>query len=238
MKKIYIVILILGLCPLAHAENNLNQTYTHNTTRKHTSTPHFKKLSSSSPHFTLGADIATIKAKLPHKHTTFITDDITITSPNKFKSGSLNAGIKFNKFITLETFYQQSATKKEHTQNLIANITEFNNKESIKYSAYGADIIGFITLYQHLDLLASLGLGQYKFKTKKDIDLYNTIVNVGYHKSSHTNFDSLGIRFGLGFQYNITEHFALRSLLRYITLTNDDYIKHLTEITFGARYTF
>ena len=54
----------------------------------------------------------------------------------------------------------------------------------------------------------------------------------------NNDFDSLGIRLGIGGQYNITDHIALRAMARYIHMTDDEYIKSMTELSLGLRYMF
>jgi len=50
----------------------------------------------------------------------------------------------------------------------------------------------------------------------------------------------LGLRLGIGAQYNIDEHFSINGMARYIQLddSSDDIIKDMTEFSVGVRYAF
>ena len=51
------------------------------------------------------------------------------------------------------------------------------------------------------------------------------------------NEDGLGVRGGLGLQYNINDNLAVRGLARYVYLDMDE-VDYLTEFTAGVRYSF
>lgn len=97
-------------------------------------------------------------------------------------------------------------------------------------------LFGYIPVSRDFELLGALGIGQYDFTGS---DKYQA--NVGYLYIGGEDkgaFDSLGIRIGVGAQYNITDHFALRAMARYVILNDDDYVKNLTEFSLGLRYMF
>ena len=49
--------------------------------------------------------------------------------------------------------------------------------------------------------------------------------------------DALGIRFGIGLQYNINKHYTLRGSVRHVVLDMDA-VDNLTEFSVGLRYNF
>jgi outer membrane autotransporter protein len=96
---------------------------------------------------------------------------------------------------------------------------------------------------QDFELLASLGLAQYNFKAKQRVSnfVYNTGVGAGFWVNSEDekiSDDSLCCRLGLGVQYNINQHLALRAMARYVKMNDDENIRRLTEISLGLRYMF
>jgi opacity protein-like surface antigen len=168
----------------------------------------------------IGFDIGRTYAKL-----TDTDDEDLFKDKNNSISGVI--GLKFNKNFGLEAFYQQSDKAKKSVDYGIAQMST-----SLQYSAYGADFLGYLPVSQDFEVLASLGLAQYDLKAKASGHLY------GIPFSEKDSEDSLGYRFGLGLQYNINQHLALRTMAHYIQLDKDEDIKHLTEISLGLRYMF
>ena len=83
-------------------------------------------------------------------------------------------------------------------------------------------------------MLASLGLGQYDFETSyKDV-----VEGYGSLGGETKDFDSLGIRVGIGAQYSLTNNLAIRGMARYVKMNDDEYVKSLTELSLGLRYMF
>jgi opacity protein-like surface antigen len=170
----------------------------------------------------IGFDIGRTYTKL-----TDTDDEDFFKDKNNSISGVI--GLKFNKNFGLEAFYQQSDKAKKEYENFT-----FKGESSLKYNAYGIDLQGYIPITQELDLLASLGLAEYNFKAKGLWESYSR----GEFLSLDTSEDSIGYRFGLGMQYNINQHLALRTMARYVQMDKDEDIKHLTEISLGLRYMF
>jgi opacity protein-like surface antigen len=164
---------------------------------------------------------------------------------NSFISGVV--GLQVNKNFGFEVFYQQSDTARKKSSNAF-NLTEFTlqttkQNTSWQYSAYGVDFLGYLPVNQDFELLASLGLAQYNFKAKQRVSnfFYNTSIGAGLLVNSEDekiSDDSLGCRLGLGVQYNINQHLALRAMARYIKMNDDENIRRLTEISLGLRYMF
>lgn len=139
------------------------------------------------------------------------------TFKHKFNNASMNVGVKVNEYMGLEAFYQMSMVEDK-------NLTDQRNKS--KFYAYGADVMGYMPVYEGLEVIGGLGLGQYEFK--------RTSLGAIYDKNSDSG---IGVRMGAGLQYNLTENVALRAMGRY-TWLDVDHANHLTEFTVGARYTF
>ncbi|MBQ8750884.1 MAG: porin family protein [Alphaproteobacteria bacterium] len=149
------------------------------------------------------------------------------------KNTTLNfiVGAKFNKHFSLEVFYQTSSEED-------MKVMDYEDwKTTISYTAFGIDSVGYMPISQELELLASLGLAQYYFESD---DKYYEDWGGGYGEWINTSkdFDTLGFRFGIGAQYNITNNLALRGMARYIKMNDDEYVKSLTEFSLGLRYMF
>jgi opacity protein-like surface antigen len=154
-------------------------------------------------------------------------DDGLVKDKNNSISGVI--GLKFNKNFGIEAFYQQSDKAKKSV-----GYDTFHLNTSWQYKAYGVDFLGYLPVSQDFELLASLGLAQYDIKAKDSVHAYGIDATFSEKYSE----DSLGYRLGLGLQYNINQHLALRAMAHYIQLDKDEDIKHLTEISLGLRYMF
>ena len=151
-------------------------------------------------------------------------------SDDKNEALSFVVGAKFNKNFGVEAFYQVSSESEKKTYL----DEDFYEKDKLSYTAFGVDAITYMPISQELELLASLGLGQYDFESSYEGIVYG-YGSIGGEKK---DFDSLGIRIGIGAQYNITNNLALRGMARYIKMNDDEYIKSLTEFSLGLRYMF
>lgn len=176
----------------------------------------------------VGFDIATTKIKPKDSEDKKDIDD-TLTA---FK-GVIGAR---NKNWGIEAFYQMTGDEKKSK-----NYGDGESLETtVNYKAYGADIIRYIPLAHDFELLAALGLAQYDFEAKAQLlnahTKYYPALRIEEEKKK--NFDSLGVRLGLGVQYNIDENIALLGMFRYVHMTDDDYVKNLMEASLGVRYTF
>lgn len=186
----------------------------------------------------IGIDIATSKVDFGDKQWVKDYDG----GDNYFDDGNTSlsfvVGAKFNKHFGLEAFYQKSGDGKNEAG--YEDNEEWgawgNDKTTISYTAMGIDAIGYLPINQDFEILASLGLAQYDFESKIS---YSAIDEYGYYEGSESkDFDSLGIRVGIGAQYNLTDNLAIRGMARYIKMNDDDYVKSLTELSLGLRYMF
>ena len=87
----------------------------------------------------------------------------------------------------------------------------------------GIDAIGYFPVNQEVEILASLGLAQYDFESKVSYVEYGLVGGIGdYYKGDESkDFDSLGIRLGVGAQYNITELKADHDRLQMLKTETD-----------------
>lgn len=146
----------------------------------------------------------------------------------KYNSFKFDLGAKLNKNFGLEVFYQQSG---EEDKNFDIGAPL---EVSTKFKAYGVDAIGYLPLNDKLEGLGSIGFAKYNFEAEERV-----VDGMGVY-SAESDEDNLGIRFGLGLQYNITDNVAVNGMARYIKLndSDDDVIEDMTELSVGARYTF
>lgn len=142
-----------------------------------------------------------------------------------FNSGVINAGTKIGDYFGVEAFYQKSGEEKGKSVRVIDAYDRVIAEGKIKtnFDAYGLDLMGYIPVTDKLDAIASVGAGQYEFE----------IEGLGYSFSE----DGLGVRGGLGLQYNFNDHVAVRGMARYVHLDMDE-VDYLTEFTAGIRYSF
>lgn len=80
----------------------------------------------------------------------------------------------------------------------------------------------------------ALGLAYY------DFDINGKVSHLNQYYEDNDNAESLGMRTGLGLQFNINTNWAIRIMGRYTTLLNNkqDYIKNISELSLGLRYLF
>jgi len=129
---------------------------------------------------------------------------------------SISPVIGFNAYgIGLEAFYQIS-DKQINTHGYEATL-----------SAYGVDLMGEAPLSDNFSFIVSIGLANYKFKIKQPN---------GWKYDQDAN----GPRFGIGLQYEILPHIALRTMFHYTALNSGstDFYEAVSEISGGVRILF
>ena len=158
-------------------------------------------------------------------------DNLDEVYESKYDSFKLDFGTKFNKNFGLEVFYQQSGEEDKIHNNIDVLGDVVDAEISSKFKAYGVDAIGYLPLTDKLEGLGSIGFAKYDFEAEYNI--------IGYGKTT-ADEDNLGMRFGLGLQYNITDTVAINGMARYVKLddSDEDAIEDITEFSVGARYTF
>ena len=166
----------------------------------------------------IGIDIATSKLEFSESYYEDVMED-------GHNSLSLVVGAKFNKNFGVEAFIQQSSEEEKKD-------SYWGDSEKTSYNALGLDFIGYLPVNQEIELLASLGLAQYNFNETYEYD------DGFYSEWEKSSLNTIGIRIGLGAQFNLTDNVSLRAMARYIKLNDDDIIKSMTELSLGLRYMF
>lgn len=117
--------------------------------------------------------------------------------------------------IGLEAFYQFS-DKAENDNGIESSIT-----------AYGLDLMGEAPLSDHFSLIVSIGMAKYKFEIKD---------HNGYKYDQSVN----GPRFGIGLQFDILPHIALRTMYHYTSLNSGktENYEAISEFSGGVRISF
>ena len=186
----------------------------------------------------IGIDVGTQKIKFSDSE-----DEDYFKDSTKSISGII--GARINKHFGIEAYYQQSSEEeKKQRESYNGFYDDAEYKYSLSYKSYGADLIGYIPVSQEFEILAALGIGQYNFEGKLKSSEPYSYQNGNYYEhgtitsTEKKDFDSLGVRIGLGAKYNITDHIALRGMFRYIKMMDDDYIKDLMEASLGIQYMF
>ena len=132
---------------------------------------------------------------------------------------AVSLGLKFNRYVGLETFYQQS----EEGEKTILGVV----KTEDKYKAYGLDLVGYLPVTPQFDLLGAVGIGSY--------DVEVTVNNQGQEVSGSD--DGFGWRIGVGGQFNITNNWGIRVMARYVD-PDVEGLNNMVDISAGIRYTF
>lgn len=135
-----------------------------------------------------------------------------------FVVSNFNIGAKFNKYFGVELSAQASSE---------IDIEEFGD---LSYSSINADIIGYASVNDKVDLFGLAGIGYYTF----DLDMGENILP---DCDTHLQNEEVAFRIGGGIQYNINEKWTMRGAVKYAFIDND-YVDSLTEVTVGVRYNF
>ncbi len=204
------------------------------TTQYQEETPHLKIAWDVKPY--IGVDYG----MTDFTFTTYEDDIVDVEEAYNTKPNFWGAvvGLQLNRYMGIEAFYQKSdkATKSFHEAT-----TEFSDaslKTSMSYKAYGVDLLGYLPLYDSLDLVLGLGLAKHDFSASVDVSIFNNSIDRSYKYHEKVSADSMAGRFGLGLQYNINEHLALRAMGRYIDFFDDDEFEKMIEFSLGLRYFF
>ena len=129
---------------------------------------------------------------------------------------SISPVIGFNAYgIGLEGFYQFS-DKQINKSGYVSTL-----------KAYGIDLVGEAPLSDNFSVIVSIGLANYKFQIKQPN---------GWKYDQDAN----GPRFGIGLQYEILPHIALRTMFHYTSLNagSTDFYDAVSEISGGVRIMF
>lgn len=151
-------------------------------------------------------------------------------------------GARVSKYWGLEAFYETSY--KDNTTSQIDQTTVNNpdyymmNDYLTNYHAFGLDVIGYVPLSQYFDLLASVGVAQYRFENSATFSIYYVDSSTGDAIiTQNFNENKFGWRVAAGGQLNIAEGVALRAMYRYVSV-GGKLIDDMKELSFGVRFLF
>lgn len=133
-----------------------------------------------------------------------------------FNSGKFDLGMEMFKNYSMEFSYQMSGELK--------NKNAYNGKKvENSFSVYAMDMYGkYPIMCSNFSVLGTGGLGIY---------------HVEHKGLPNKSFNKVGYRIGGGMQYDINEHFALRTLGRYAYL-GANRLNHTAEVTVGMLMKF
>jgi opacity protein-like surface antigen len=106
---------------------------------------------------------------------------------------------------------------------------QLNRNASNKVSNLYADVLGYMPVSAKVDLIGAVGVG--RLKSKPDVSNYPFANKTALTKTK------VGVRFGAGAQYNVTENWAARAMVRY-QKGNKNFLKGNTSLSVGALYSF
>jgi len=139
----------------------------------------------------------------------------------------VSGGLKFHDLLSGEISYQQSFKARKDVAGI---------KTEQKMSVIGFDLIANTPRESNFEFLGSLGVGYYKL---------DYMFNDGEEYKGHSG--RIGVRLGLGGQYYMTDHIAVRAMARYnhIKMKGDkkgwkDFgaAKRTIDLTIGTRIYF
>ena len=134
--------------------------------------------------------------------------------------GTVVAGVKLNKWLGAEAFYQLSVPE---TKNVA------DEKYHSRLQAYGVDVLGYLPLGcdNKFELLAGLGIGEYEVKYR--------VTNPDFQASDKE--EGIGYRLTAGAQYNLDANWSIRGTYRHVYV-NKMFLNDLNELSLGVRYNF
>lgn len=155
---------------------------------------------------------------------------------------SLNGNIGWRpyKYFGIEAFYQHSLSDNEvKYQEHYAQDNRFAQAEySVKYNAYGLDLIGYWPVMSRLEFLASVGAANYDFKAEAKLNAYNnSTANLVSSHPLKMDDSKLAFRYGIGAQIWLSNRLTFRMMYRYVDI-GGDYFDDISEIALGVRYNF
>lgn len=183
------------------------------------------KTTNKYPKYTLGIDIGQSWINFD-KDEDYSYKEI---AADKYNTININFGSRFTPKIGLEAFLQKSSNESKKTAYHPDSI-----ETNIEYLALGGDLLLYQPINKDVEILAALGLAYY------DFDITGKASHFDQYNEDNDSAESLGMRTGLGLQFNINSNWAVRIMGRYTTLLNhkQDYIKNISELSLGIRYLF
>lgn len=155
----------------------------------------------------VGLDYSFYEADFKDGRNSYVEDD--------YNALGISAGVMIEKYLGLEAYIQKSG-KESRKSNY--------GKYTGRFWSMGVDLLGYVPVYQDLDLIAGIGIGDYTFRIR----------HAGYKTHKDTAY---GTRLTFGAQYNLDYNWGVRATYRYVSYSNSD-TDDSSEYTVGLRYSF
>lgn len=200
--------------------------------------------------------IANFHDKLGDDISDFVESNTPIDTSDFFNTnnlrGNLNFGAQINKYFAIEGFFQHTYSKQKefefkwYSSGYYYDVNHTHMKMRFNALSIGIDALGFLPITNtSISLVGLFGIGYYETRWKSIADNWASN-NFGYtsehdiyHGSGKENY--LGFRFGLGGQYNLSESWDIRLMLKYVEINSDkseDLLDNFVDISLGLQYTF
>ena len=163
----------------------------------------------------------------------------SVTEKSKTPSFGVLAGLRYCENFGAElgyTFY-----KKVKYNISFAGIDVLNDS-SFKVNNMHVDLLGYMPIGNDFELIGALGVG--RTRTKADVSTNAlgdaALAMAGEDPIRPSKINKVGLRAGLGAQYNIDEHFAARAMVRFQKVgkkSDMEVIKSMTSFNLGLTYT-
>jgi len=152
---------------------------------------------------------------------------------DKYQSVAPNIGVKFGDYFGLEAGYTKSLKENKKFTGTFAGFTGSTDIDT-QITGYTLDANGYlpVTSDKKLNLVGSVGVGYYEVDTTVKL----TITGLGSGVGSGTT-DDTALRLGLGAQYNMTDNWGVRAMVRYVPLSVQG-VDSLTTYSAGVNYSF
>lgn len=163
-----------------------------------------------------------------------IDDDATGYVEDQFNAFKINAGVRLNRYVGIELFYQKSG---EEEKSKMTDYEDVKLKTKVKFEAVGVDVKGYLpTSVEKLDVYGTVGLAKYDFSG----DVKATNLVTGVSASEDVSEKNTGLRFGLGAEYKLDDHWSADVSGRYVKINSgkEDYFDDLKEFSLGVKYSF
>jgi opacity protein-like surface antigen len=159
--------------------------------------------------------------------TGFNVDTNDLINPNNY-GFSLNAGAQINKYFGVEGFFQYTFNSSAEIDFYdIYNTKVSNYKAEASSLAFGLDAIGYLPIDNtKFSFMGTVGVGYYKF------DGTFKVINYVYdiRDKSSSDESNVAFRIGIGGQYDISNQWAIRGMVRYVALNSDEEPEPLVEM--------
>jgi len=184
----------------------------------------------------LGVEGALGKSKYSDERR-YLSDIELLFSRRTWRAG-LFGGLQFNQYFGLEGFYT-IGNMQDKKQDLGSSwISTTDAKNSLNFKAYGFDLLGYVPILQEIDIILGIGYGWYDFDGKVKLKNFNYFINYPITRDFKDSAKDEALRFSLGAQMMLNDHWSVRVLGRYIDFSDDEVLKEMMEFSLGLRYSF